>query len=1856
MRNSLRTQLIIIFVLVAAIPLMLMGYFLTQQALRTQRTQALEVESQVAKRVATEVEAEIHARVAELDNLVNIRRIQQQNPEEQFGLLSTILSMNNYEDIALVDGNGSDVLYLSRSRLNVALTDRSGEEAFRIPEQTGEVYFGSVQFNDETNEPLLTISLPLFDLQNNRFDGVLLARFRFKTIWDLMQQVDLPPQSTLYLIDDTNRIVAHQNPSVVLRGTEVNPPQDDAFTTNLDGEEVAMARTPIVLGRQTFSIIAEQQASEALALANTFATISILTIIGSVLVASASAIVATQRIANPIKQLVTVAETIAAGEYTRTVEVNRQDEIGTLGAAFNSMASQLRNLITGLEQRVASRTQDLNLAAEIGRQVSQVRNLDELLPQAAQLVQDRFALYQTQIYLVDETGEQLVLQASTGHAGAKLLEDGHALPIDENSLNGTAVATKQAVIVADTAESPAFRPHPLLPDTRSEMVVPLLVGENVVGVLDLQSDKPNALSEDNLPAFTTLSGQLAIAIQNAALLNERRQAEAQVRENEALMRTIINSTPDWIFVKDLEHRYLVANKEFADTLAMTPDEIIGKNDLEVGIPEVVVKGDPAMGIPGIWPSERRVMDSGQMEIVEEETVIATTGQHMVMTTTRVPLKDTEDNVVGFVGFIHDITERKQFERELEEAHTRTQEILESINVPLVISRVSDGIVAYVNEPLAEIIRVPRDELIGQTTPDFYHDPADRDAYLKGLREQGQVANFDLHLKRGDGDTLWTLVSGRVINFQGEPAIISSLIDVTDRREAQATVARRATELETVANVSAVASAALEPDELMEQVVDLTKARFNLYHAHLYLLNENKTNLILTSGAGEIGTKMVAEGRRISMTQEQSLVARAARTRTGVVINDVQAEPGFLPHPLLPETRAEMAVPLVVGEEVLGVLDVQADSVDRFTSEDINIFTTLASQIAVALQNARRHNEALKALDELTRLQRIMVHEGWEDYLTTKERPYLGYAFNNKGAKPIEDTEKETVAAKEVVNGTAEISAETNIPISVRGELIGKIALRNPDGTAIPERKQSLIKTVAHQVSEALERARLTEQTQQALTQAEKRSQEMGVINNIVTQISTSLDLQHSLQIVVDELATAVNVDQVRVALIQPGKKEMLVIAEHYDSARATSAVGMTIPIEGNELTQNVIKTRQVVVVEDAQNDPQMAPVHDLFREQGIETVILMPLVVNDEVIGTLGMDILDKRTISEEGLKLAETIVFQTATAIQNARLFEQIQATLAETEMLYSYSSQLNTATSLDAVLESAAEAGLKVGAAGAMLLVYDRNTTGNPEYAQIAATVPRDEAQVGQRIDLQEQPGRYLWPTSGQNTVFVGDIAADDRLSPEDQEAISQQGMRAMAIMYLSVGNLRLGQILIHWNKAQTFTNADERLYGAIAQQASSVVYNRLLFNQTEEALSETAALYQASADLNTAQTFDEVLTALRQHTILGQGSGIVAVNYFNRVWEKGDIPEFVDVLARWTAKPVEIPRRHELATFPEADILFQPHDLLVSNDIAADTRLGEQTKQFFDQLFGAKSMIFVPLLVGNQWVGFVNGLYPQTTSFSEEQLRRLNVLVRQAAVTIQSIRLYEQTQEALAQTEALYTGSERIVLASTEDDILQSLIVSTELRRLDRASLFMFDHPVEDRVARDVTVVATWVNEGVPPSVQVGTRFEVARVPFLSTVNPDESLVINDIRNDSRVDGQTRQILESYGMISFVMIPIVVGSQWLGMISGQSAEPMNMTDVQMRQANSLVGQAAVVMQTTILFRQEQARARREHLLREIAAKVRNSTDIDTIMQTAVTEIGRTLGRRSFIKLGDGQNGNARAGTGPLSQRQNENENGAT
>ena len=176
------------------------------------------------------------------------------------------------------------------------------------------------------------------------------------------------------------------------------------------------------------------------------------------------------------------------------------------------------------------------------------------------------------------------------------------------------------------------------------------------------------------------------------------------------------------------------------------------------------------------------------------------------------------------------------------------------------------------------------------------------------------------------------------------------------------VAARTKDLATVAEVGTATATILETSKLLQAVVDLTKERFNLYHSHIYLLDDEGKNLVLAAGAGEPGRIMAAEKRFIPLDREQSLVARAARERKGVTVNDVTQAPDFLPNPLLPNTRSELAVPMIVGGIVIGVFDIQSDQVGRFTDSDINLQTTLAAQVSTSIQNVRSFEQSKAQAD------------------------------------------------------------------------------------------------------------------------------------------------------------------------------------------------------------------------------------------------------------------------------------------------------------------------------------------------------------------------------------------------------------------------------------------------------------------------------------------------------------------------------------------------------------------------------------------------------------------------------------------------------------------------------------------------------------------------------------------------------------------------------------------------------------------------------------------------------------------------------------------------------------------------------
>ncbi|MBO9562197.1 MAG: response regulator [Niastella sp.] len=144
---------------------------------------------------------------------------------------------------------------------------------------------------------------------------------------------------------------------------------------------------------------------------------------------------------------------------------------------------------------------------------------------------------------------------------------------------------------------------------------------------------------------------------------EREQLWAEVKQSEELLRTVINSTPDWIFIKDLGHRFLLVNQSFADSMNRNPQDFIGKDDIEIGFPKEIVEGDTDTNIRGFWSDDNEVIKTGKAKFIQEEPSFLN-GKAQVMTTVKVPLRDQDGAVWGVLGFAHNITEQKRAEERL----------------------------------------------------------------------------------------------------------------------------------------------------------------------------------------------------------------------------------------------------------------------------------------------------------------------------------------------------------------------------------------------------------------------------------------------------------------------------------------------------------------------------------------------------------------------------------------------------------------------------------------------------------------------------------------------------------------------------------------------------------------------------------------------------------------------------------------------------------------------------------------------------------------------------------------------------------------------------------------------------------------------------------------------------------------------------------------------------------------------------------------------------------------------------------------------------------------------------------------
>jgi GAF domain-containing protein/HAMP domain-containing protein len=558
-RGSIRNRLLFAFVLVAVLPLFLTGIISSLVSASNLETQVKEqLES-----VATLKEAEIVTWTERLRQglAASVSKADRTHLDTVFGdLAATPEIVFSYSHDQLLESFQTrmesaklfDEIFLLNLQGRVVVSTLDNQEGKSF---TGQAFFEEGLKQDFIASPLyapslgmfrVLVSQPIFNEQGAPI-GVLAGRANLDILNEiLLERTGLGRTGETYLVGADHVLVS------VLRSGE------KYLTVRTEGANRAIATqtsgaskyvNPLgsaVIGvyhwlpELQVSLMAEQQRNEALASIRAIIFINSAVVAASLLIAVGLALLVTRSIANPISDLVDTTAQIAAGNLNLKATVRRNDEIGALSAAFNSMAGQLQNLVAGLEQRVADRTRELEqrstqiqIAAEVARDINASTDLERLLVQAVDLIRERFGFYHAGIFLVDGRGEYAVLRSATGEAGRKMLEREHKLKVGAQGIVGDAAASGEAHITLDVEADFAHFKNPLLPDTRSEMALPLRMGGKVIGVLDVQSDQSQAYKEDDITILQTLADQLAIAIENARLIRRMNQT---VRELEQAQR------------------------------------------------------------------------------------------------------------------------------------------------------------------------------------------------------------------------------------------------------------------------------------------------------------------------------------------------------------------------------------------------------------------------------------------------------------------------------------------------------------------------------------------------------------------------------------------------------------------------------------------------------------------------------------------------------------------------------------------------------------------------------------------------------------------------------------------------------------------------------------------------------------------------------------------------------------------------------------------------------------------------------------------------------------------------------------------------------------------------------------------------------------------------------------------------------------------------------------------------------------------------------------------------------------------------------------------------------------------------
>mgnify|MGYP001247317429 CR=1 FL=1 len=345
-------------------------------------------------------------------------------------------------------------------------------------------------------------------------------------------------------------------------------------------------------------------------------------------------------------------------------------------------------------------------------------------------------------------------------------------------------------------------------------------------------------------------------------------------------------------------------------------------------------------------------------------------------------------------------------------------------------------------------------------------------------------------------------------------------DITDL---EARVAARTRDIEAARDLGQIISNIRDLDVLLKRVVSLILERFpNLYHVQIFLLDQTRQFAVLRVSTGEVGEKLLARGHRLAVGS-LSVIGKTTAENQPVIARDTSRDPVHRANELLPETRAELALPLSTTEGVIGALDLQSKSVDAFTDSDIALFESVADQLTTSIVNAQLFQQSQERLKEIEALNRRLLGEAWRGYTNARRQSITG---GKKAMPPTDvwsDIQRRAVQTRNIAEQFEGDQVNFAVPVMLRDQVFGAVEW-TVSKNSYNENTRLLAWELAARLAVTADNARLLEQSQRFANRER-------MVSSITDKMVQQADVEGVLQTAIRELGLALGAPQASIRLV-----------------------------------------------------------------------------------------------------------------------------------------------------------------------------------------------------------------------------------------------------------------------------------------------------------------------------------------------------------------------------------------------------------------------------------------------------------------------------------------------------------------------------------------------------------------------------------------------------------------------------------------------------------------------------------------------------------------------------------------------------